>query len=822
MANIQFSIRFGGAGAFASFEAACIETGTCQRETTCTGHDNVTVVTLADPAAYPYGTLVEIKRQVGGDAATVWWVGALAAKERLPGALARWRMRIEPALIYWAKNTTYQQPYAYVEEVFPGDEEDPSTVSAHYEYRSSVMLMINSEPAGSDGTPIGTAVTTEDVEVLGSQIGTQAQINQILRYLKAVLPGYWAPWLTWSVTINRATPPVAMTDATCWECILQVLKWHPEALITSNPTSGALSIADKLSVVDESLPANTVMDSLARDRTDLVVPCVCVQFPITAEVDNEQHEFPPVKDIYPAESNHKQPGALNFTIQLRGPGVTHQKQRIRSEKIPAVATDTDNGWKWIQAHVPELAAAPRADFLIGQHCFKQFVKKPTTLAEGEEWPESFARELVEGMVPDWLNIDGKKACPTEVKLFLTYKGTTAKIREWFGLTGRREIAVHVTGTTLLSRVYAKPMGYQAGEVIPTGLAEAFYNILQDAQNSGTFKLAWLETGAAAALRAGQRLTDYGLIQRCVEDATTQQMDLEYGPFPRDLGPVEWMELQRQLTRTMHLSYGDPERRKETKLSDRGAIEGGVQAPIQARGHSPQALQTWFICQRNGVSAVWCTGGAVHYTRWGSGKPDSPGMEIRVPAGNVTVDGTGDNVWLKITYQMTQQVVELELEKDRVDLAWTGSATAGHALTWEGDLDLAIAITCEGGASGSVPPPPGECDCTCTAVWTGGVTGAVAGPIDVTVTGSISPSYFYNVSSVKAEVSIWTPETAELVAGAEFTNSETEVYILLAEILAAEAGEPANAWTVKPRHTGAVWAATPWQIREPGAVGGVGP
>ena len=163
---------------------------------------------------------------------------------------------------------------------------------------------------------------------------TAAQIDQILDYAADMIPGLPRG----AILPGIAMPQFEMSDASCAECILQCLRFHPDAVVYcdySGSGGGNINVKKRSALGEVEIDSRTLAGEVGVDwtpRTELVPPGVSINYERTHRVDGESY-YDVVKDEV---GSPEEPGGLHFTIPLEGQQIVLQKQNVVTEDIPEV------------------------------------------------------------------------------------------------------------------------------------------------------------------------------------------------------------------------------------------------------------------------------------------------------------------------------------------------------------------------------------------------------------------------------------------------------------------------------------------------------
>ena len=445
----------------------------------------------------------------------------------------------------------------------------------------------------------------------------------------------------------------------------------------------------------------------------------------------------------------------------------------------------------------------KTDFIIGQKSFTQKVITPE--GAGEDFPEEYPRLILKGGIPEWLQgrdgEDSTWACHTQIEIYLTYKGTDAKIVKQFqDGGGRKLLTVEVLGTTLQTKEYATTVGVTEAETVPEGLAGAFYDAVNFLQTQGRVTINAAEVplnyvpGKALRVQPGDHV---GMIQSVSQDVMTGNTTLEMGPCNLSLSPGDWLEYQRSMVRSIQLSYAEAAVRTSAKRTDHGGTTlRGMQQMSRNNVVPNFSLPDLFLLGRvsdESSGKVKFLKGVLMNTKWDTSdtdpKPSKGYEEISIAETELTLTA-GDKVYVKATLSKTNYSPKGPFS-DNVTVSLSGTfegsegsveVAAGGVInfTAEGSAEaylgldhsglfvepkqmtvsglIDVTVDCGGGGTSGTSDSPGSdastsgaaCDCTCTASathdmvavpnedeWPVSGIGAASGPISMSVSGSVA-------------------------------------------------------------------------------------
>ena len=322
---------------------------------------------------------------------------------------------------------------------------------------------------------------------------------------------------------------------TCAEAARKVLRWQPDAGIsfdysttppTLNVTRRATATALQLTLGEAPLQGVPEIQSLE----NLQVPGVALIYEFTHEVDGETTHTVTI-DKYPADLDldAPPPDTVIHTIELSGYRRTNQKQELVSETI------SKDSVAWWQKFYPEL---PDDATIVNS----------ATAAVNDGDPSSWTKYVVDGAVPERLKENHAGELRVWARMNYQYEDDDGRIVEFKG----DEMGVQITGTDLSTRTHSRPTSETQAEAAPVGLAESFYNALQELHWQGS--VTTVEEECSQAVRPGYVLQILGSdvtawstmkaqIQSVTEDVDSGVTSMKIGA-PEQLSPQDLVELLR--------------------------------------------------------------------------------------------------------------------------------------------------------------------------------------------------------------------------------------------------------------------------------------
>lgn len=370
-----------------------------------------------------------------------------------------------------------------------------------------------------------------------------------------------------TIDISGTFPFEEFVDQSCGEVLRKILRWAPDAAswIDYATTPPTINIRSRSALSVQSGLLFFTRNKLLRikPRADLAPPVVAILYErINTHDDNSYREL--VEDKFPADQSTQQPGALVFSVELAGSRITSQRQRV---EVAAWPEDNPEWIEWLKAKNPWLANPVISDI---------------TIVGDVDLTSELPRELVEGLIPDWLN---KDAAPCTVSATLNYTqtvdGDPRPVVEHL-------ITVNTIATNAITKTYRKNSVDEVAEPIPTGLAQRLYTSLNALHYEGQYVRGGPE--CLNTYRPGMRLNLFGgeaiwqtmgaLIQVVTHQIDTGTTTVDFGP-PSHLNLQDYIELMRA-NRSRLPAHSAPDRDKD---------EPGESTDLEIQGIAPRQNAT---------------------------------------------------------------------------------------------------------------------------------------------------------------------------------------------------------------------------------------
>lgn len=429
----------------------------------------------------------------------------------------------------------------------------------------------------------------------GTRITVGAMVSQVISAAAAA-----GVDIASSVSVTGEIPlPSEIINRTCDEVLLDCLRLHPDwipwinhrvagdPVFTITPISSASHTSISLGGTGD------VVDVQITKRDDLLPESVRIVYEAAEEYDSEVYRKFYI-DKYPAGGPDGGPRVLQAYIPLQGSRTSVQKQRIYCATIP---TDESHARAkdFIREHYPKLKNLADADFTVDDLTL-ELVPDPSDMDDEPISPRSqrisvstasdLPRELVKGSIEDWMRY---KVGTVLVKVSISPTETASDAEKLLinGVEKEDVIPVTATNAPAGAKLCKGISHYEAGESIPTGIAQSVYEGITAARAwEGSVTLVAEEMPVTQYLGTKIKFTgadsDWTTmappIWQVDWDIQTRQVQLSFGP-PAFLAPQDFVEMQRLLRARQTVWYSTDERDSDKQgsasaTSGMGDIVGG--------------------------------------------------------------------------------------------------------------------------------------------------------------------------------------------------------------------------------------------------------
>lgn len=378
----------------------------------------------------------------------------------------------------------------------------------------------------------------------GSRLSTGGTINRALEWANTVwAAGHsGAPLLTiGTLDPDLAVPSEQITDWTVAAVLTNMLGWHPGAVgffdySTSPPTFNVLE-RGSLTALNLDLDATSgarVASFAVRPRNDMQLAGVFLRFRSVGQVDG-QDRVTVTEQAYPGTISATTPGILAGTFELTGYSRNVATCEIETAAIDAKHSTEATRLAWWKTKLPWLDSDQVSGLAIPTADVKFYDETGQELSSLSTYPN----ELVEGQIAPWLYVSGDKAVTQFVEVrakasFSLLDAVEASVV--LDEVQSEELSVRLTATNATTGQYWAVESEDAGESVPTGMAQYIYeqndHLPYDGSVAvvGTTSENWtLGYGLNLLNGATAWETMLASIYAITEEPHFQRVSLEFGP-----------------------------------------------------------------------------------------------------------------------------------------------------------------------------------------------------------------------------------------------------------------------------------------------------
>lgn len=257
-------------------------------------------------------------------------------------------------------------------------------------------------------------------------------------------------------------PTEEAEDITCAETLQRVLRWHPAASVwidyaAATPT---IHIVERPYLSAASLdPTSDPIESVSlTPRDDLQVPEVVLIYEQVSTINGTQRSTI-TTDRAPVGATGRAFGGLVMTITLDGGTASTVTQQIAVDSINTASL------AWWKKHVPWMADNNYSGFSLDTGSASLVDSDGNTLSIGS-W-----KELTEGGIADWMNAQARNATLSMKVTFKYTNSLTGVVQE----DQNRTLKLNLRVTDASITTFTKTLSSEAGEPVPTGLAQGLYD-----------------------------------------------------------------------------------------------------------------------------------------------------------------------------------------------------------------------------------------------------------------------------------------------------------------------------------------------------------
>jgi len=507
--------------------------------------------------AFPYKSIVYLKRS-----GVIYYVGLATKTPRMGRPIAE------------GVGYTFEGPWWWLE---------------HVPYNQAWMFLngVNYVPRGGyyGLTPsLGAAPGTQQITnlILGiDDTGAALTTGQQIYDAVVCAQSAGAPFILATNSLEyiiNSIPAEGARDLTCAEVIRRMLRWHPDAVVWFDYTTTVSGVPRPtmwmqprwlMSAVSFAVAGAPASGLDIAARPDLQVPVVLINYEILNQ-NNDQDQRTLQQDKYPTWASAEQPGAVVMTIDLQGEKTTYTRQYLKTAPL----LYNDLGWwkerlPWLaDANITKLNASANPTGANPESTNGGSVTPilpdggadSTAATDGTDLANASTTEgtvwgnfLIEGDIPNWINGHAQMALAQLKVNYDVAMGNDANGNPVVEHHVNETIFVKVLSTDLATGWYNQLTGVYVGEVVPTNLAQNYYNALSVLQYEGSWEITEPECGTANLRYLGTVLNLTGgvgawatmkaVIFESTEDLATGTTRLRFGPAAH-LSPQDWLTIQR--------------------------------------------------------------------------------------------------------------------------------------------------------------------------------------------------------------------------------------------------------------------------------------
>ncbi len=396
--------------------------------------ESATALTADD--VFPYGADIRVRRQPTDSTAatTVEWFfrGRVTSNPRQGSGAYEARQVVVSGPWDWFQNTTFLQAW---------NEMNGGSIQPTQKPRCVLY-----------GTAYDARITT----------GKQIQL-----IIQAAVNG-GAPCTVPTITAGITPPLDEQININCAQALTRCLTYHPHASIwfdysTETP---ACRFGQRTAATPKNVAFAAVMESLEiSTRNDLKVNGICIYYEKANSVDGRIYPVTTI-DKAPANVDPAKDGVLNAVYDLKGDTIQTLSTIVTAE---AFQFGWENNLAWWTARVPWLADYSTVTLSGGKRRYRSNLSN--LLISGSE---------LEG---SGLSIADEEV---EVTAKLIQKDASGNVIE--SVQKHIVLNVKVTGSPPGMNRYAVPIGGEAGETVPTGIAASLYSEWSQLHHEGRFTI----------------------------------------------------------------------------------------------------------------------------------------------------------------------------------------------------------------------------------------------------------------------------------------------------------------------------------------------
>jgi hypothetical protein len=393
------------------------------------------------------------------------------------------------------------------------------------------------------------------VDYLGNRITLAQQITEALNF--AIAAG--VDLQVGSVPTGMLLWPTEVDGMSCAEVIRTSLRYHPDWIpwIDHTTTPPTFQVTPRSTATALAVPVTDCMDLSVTEIQDRLPDVVRICFITANEVDGVVSRAVTVQKhpttIGGSASPDSGPGVLSTTIDMEGVRASYQKQQIKTRTLP---TDAASCKAWLKKKYPAIKDVPDAAFDIAAFDAELVTDGETNPPPINPNAERLAaatladvpRELVAGSIHEWMRRDVGQV---RISFFLGTTGSATEDEK--KLLAAVPTGITVTATDAVTKTYKGLASYSAGESIPSGVAESYYNTIRNGcRFEGDITIL---TDAVSPPWHGKKLNLTGGVSGWATmaapihgvqwDAQTDEARISFGPTP-DYSVQDFMEFLKLL------------------------------------------------------------------------------------------------------------------------------------------------------------------------------------------------------------------------------------------------------------------------------------
>jgi len=276
--------------------------------------------------------------------------------------------------------------------------------------------------------------------------------------------GAGAPFTVPSPVTGGIAPPFdEQINITCAQAISRCLAYHPHAVLWFDYSTQvpSLRFGQRGGLAQRSVALGDIEELDIRQRTDLLVPGVAIYYERTNTVDGVT--FPQtIADIYPPSADPNATDTLCAVYDLRGDTVATVSQKITAADFPFPLRDV----AWWKGKVPQLN-----DYAS------------VVISDAKRTGSSLPNILTRGTRQDWMGIR-VEPCELTCTATCTMKdesnNTVSVVRKLI------TVSLFATDASVGTQTLRHITGFQPGEAVPVGVAQAMWQEWSQLHFEGSF------------------------------------------------------------------------------------------------------------------------------------------------------------------------------------------------------------------------------------------------------------------------------------------------------------------------------------------------